>query len=323
MSTVSNREGSRGAEVRRAEEAQDARDAQDARETEELAEAAELAKVAELAKAAEAPQARLHAQFQQEALGALATGAGPAPLSVPAHGPPVRPSADLDGALALQRALRASRIGFLDFRWPATPLRFSPECLDVLGYPPEFMDALMRGWVPLIHPDDLPLFRLNRQKAISGAADRFEGEIRCMRADGRYGWVRCVAEVVERDIAGSATRLVATLEDVDARRRAQDELHMAHQEIQALSAHVETHLEAKRKLIAAEVHDQCGQVLTLLKMELAALRAATRQAAALHDPGLDSPQRSSQETAGPLPRLLAPPRGAGPGAARPLGVHKL
>jgi len=77
---------------------------------------------------------------------------------------------------------------------------------------------------------------------------------------------------VERDAQGVAIRMVAILEDVDARHRAESELRAAQQQIQALSAHVEAHLEAERKLIASEVHDQCGQLLTVLKLELSALR---------------------------------------------------
>ena len=82
-------------------------------------------------------------------------------------------------------------------------------------------------------------------------------------------------------------RLVGTLEDVNDWHLTEAELRQARQQIQALSDHVEAHLEAERKLIAAEVHDQCGQVLTLVKMEIAALRSAARQAPLV----LDSVQR--------------------------------
>ncbi|MGI9154551.1 MAG: sensor histidine kinase [Rubrivivax sp.] len=50
-----------------------------------------------------------------------------------------------------------------------------------------------------------------------------------------------------------------------------------------MSEHVEARLEAERKLIASEVHDQCGQVLTLVKMEIAALRSAAQQSPLLLD----------------------------------------
>ena len=190
---------------------------------------------------------------------------------------------DFDGSQGLQRALSVSRIGFLDLALPDGRGHFSPECLDVLGYGPEYREAFMRGWVPRIHPDDLPVYCENRRRAFIGESDRFEEEVRRMRADGQYAWVRCVAEVVQRDAEGTATRIVATLEDVDTRHRAEDELRQVHQQLQALSEHVEARLEAERKLIASEVHDQCGQVLTLVKMEIAALRSAAQQSPLLLD----------------------------------------
>ena len=183
-------------------------------------------------------------------------------------------AAELERAPAIQVALRASRIGILDIHLPDGRGYISQECLDVLGYGLEDWEAFRSGWVPLLHPEDVLTFLSNRQRTYSGETNHFEEEVRRMRNNGHYGWVRMVGEVVERDAAGLPTRLVAMLEDVDARHRTEDDLRAAQQEIQALSAHVEAHLEAERKLIAAEVHDQCGQLLTVLKLELAALRGA-------------------------------------------------
>lgn len=196
----------------------------------------------------------------------------------PAASPWPAPSAEKRTGLSsdghgLQRALRAAGIGYLDLQLPTGNRFYTDECLTVMGYGPQDREVFQRGWVPLIHPDDVAIYRENRRRAFSGQIDRFEEEIRRMRRDGTFGWLRCVGEVIERDSQGQTLRLVATIEDVDARHRAEDDLRRARQEIQALSAHIESHLEAERKLIASDVHDQCGQVLTVLCMELAALRA--------------------------------------------------
>ncbi len=188
---------------------------------------------------------------------------------------------------AVRQALMAARIGILDVHLPDGSGYFSPECLEVLGYTQQDADAFMRGWLPLVHPNDLPVYTTSWLRALGGETDRLELEVRRMRSDGSYRWVRMVGRVLERDATGMATRLVATMEDVEARHHTEDDLRAAQQQLQALSAHVEAHLEAERKLIASEVHDQCGQVLTLVKMEIAALRSAARQAPLM----LDSVQR--------------------------------
>lgn len=219
-------------------------------------------------------------------------------------GPP-SPSADfapseLERAPAIHVALRASRIGILDIRLPDGHGYVSQECLDVLGHGVGDWEAFRSGWVPMLHPEDVPTYLRNRRRTFSGETNRFEEEVRRMRSNGHYGWVRMVGEVVERDAGGLPARLVATLEDVDARHRAEDDLRAAQQQIQALSAHVEAHLEAERKLIASEVHDQCGQLLTELKLELAALRGAIES---------DSPQAAClQRLDGSVDELVATSR---------------
>ena len=203
----------------------------------------------------------------------------PVPMASPAVGFCQDPRAErrgvlLDGDYGLLRALRAACIGYVDLQLPSGQRYYSDECLIVMGYGPEDREVFHRGWVPLMHPDDVAVYTENRRRAFAGEIDRFTEEIRRMRRDGSFGWLRCTAEVIERDPEGATLRMVAMIEDVDAHHRTESRLRVAQQQIQALSAHVEAHLEAERKQIAADVHDQCGQVLTLLKMEVSALRAA-------------------------------------------------
>ena len=188
---------------------------------------------------------------------------------------------------ALRLALKASRIGVFDIRLPEGQGQFSDDCLEVLGYGAEYREAFLRGFSPLVHPQDRAAMLRGRHGAQAQDSHHFELEARRMRCDGSYGWVRCIGQVVERDGPDASLRLVGTLEDVNDWHRAEAELRQARQQLQALSEHVEAQLEAERKLIASEVHDQCGQVLTLVKMEIAVLRNAARQAPLM----LDSVQR--------------------------------
>ena len=188
---------------------------------------------------------------------------------------------------ALRLALKASRIGVFDIRLPEGQGQFSDDCLEVLGYGAEYREAFLRGFSPLVHPQDRAAMLRGRHGAQAQDSHHFELEARRMRCDGTYGWVRWIGQVVEHDGPEAGLRLVGTLEDVNDWHRAEAELRQARQQLQALSEHVEAQLEAERKLIASEVHDQCGQVLTLVKMEIAVLRNAARQAPLM----LDSVQR--------------------------------
>ena len=60
--------------------------------------------------------------------------------------------------------------------------------------------------------------------------------------------------------------------EVAIRKRAELELLASRERLQQLSAHLETIREEERKQIAMEVHDELGQLLTALKMNVSLLK---------------------------------------------------
>jgi signal transduction histidine kinase len=56
--------------------------------------------------------------------------------------------------------------------------------------------------------------------------------------------------------------------EVIERKRAEEEPKQSHEQLRNLSAHIESMREAERTSIAREVHDELGQALTALKMDL-------------------------------------------------------
>ena len=60
--------------------------------------------------------------------------------------------------------------------------------------------------------------------------------------------------------------------EVSERRRTEGELLASRERLQQLSAHLEAIREEERKLIAMEIHDELGQLLTALKMDVSLLK---------------------------------------------------
>ena len=70
-------------------------------------------------------------------------------------------------------------------------------------------------------------------------------------------------------IALENARLYATSQkEVAERKRTEEELRQSHEQLRNLSAHIESAREIERTSIAREVHDELGQALTALKMDL-------------------------------------------------------
>ena len=74
------------------------------------------------------------------------------------------------------------------------------------------------------------------------------------------------------DEAGKVSGAVAVYRDVTERTHAEQELKSALAQSRALSAHLQSVREEERSHIAREIHDELGQVLTGLKMDLAWLK---------------------------------------------------
>jgi signal transduction histidine kinase len=90
-----------------------------------------------------------------------------------------------------------------------------------------------------------------------------------MAADGRAVWMRNIVRVgVEND---EPRELIGVMIDLTERKKAEDEIRQSRERLRALSAHLQFVREQERIKIAREVHDDLGQVLSALRMELSLL----------------------------------------------------
>ena len=74
--------------------------------------------------------------------------------------------------------------------------------------------------------------------------------------------------------ATGVDRVAGVLEDITERKRAERELQRSFQELHALNGQLQSVREEERTRLARELHDELGQALTAIKIDLAALKAA-------------------------------------------------
>ncbi len=107
----------------------------------------------------------------------------------------------------------------------------------------------------------------NLSKAVfKGSQGSFEFEITGLK--GGHRWLETHA-VPLKDALGRITGLLGVTRDITERKQAQTELENTTDQLRQLTVHLQTIREEERKRIAREIHDELGQQLTAIKMDLA------------------------------------------------------
>lgn len=186
--------------------------------------------------------------------------ADPAPCSA-------EPSAQAESVCADGEArYRALVQAFSEAVWSYGPIKgFEPGTkwwCGLTGQSPE--EAANEGWFTALHPDDrLPATEAWHRAIASGSPYDVEYRVRTAAGDYRTFAVRGVP-IGEGENRG----WVGTFTDITARQRAQDELKESTRRLQALSRRLLEIQEQERRYLAAELHDEVGQLLTGLNFQL-------------------------------------------------------
>ncbi len=143
----------------------------------------------------------------------------------------------------------------------------SPAVRAVLGYEPE--ELVGRPAFELLVPGEGQARLLaERARLLSqGATVGLEVMARTRSGDTRMLEVR--ARVMQNPATGPA-EIVAVIRDITERERSQEELRRSAQQLRRLAERATSGREAERAEMANELHDELGQALTALKLELRA-----------------------------------------------------
>jgi len=120
-------------------------------------------------------------------------------------------------------------------------------------------------WGSLCHTKDCPLIR------ILGGVDRVESDSLKVRRDGVK--IPCIVSATPfRGIDGQLIGIVEDFKDISERKEVEQALVNSHEQLRHLTSHLQVVREEERTLIAREIHDELGQALTALKMDVHWLR---------------------------------------------------
>ena len=164
-------------------------------------------------------------------------------------------------------AARAATDAIWDLDVKAGKLWWSDGMEKLFGYSKTESGESLDFWTERLHPDEREKVAAGFHDAIDGKATLWADDYRFLCRDGRYAFVQDRGFVI-RDADGRAVRMVGGMTDITRRKEAEQRLEGSRRQLRALSARLESLREEERTRIAREIHDELGQLLTALKMDL-------------------------------------------------------
>jgi PAS domain S-box-containing protein len=142
----------------------------------------------------------------------------------------------------------------------------NPKCYEVLGFSME--ELLNKPFSDFVYPDDNKVVYENYLKRIQGKpvpANVF----RVLRKDQLVRWVE--ESGVRIKWHGNDASLIF-LSDLTIRKKAEEELNNSLEELHQLTQHMQEVREQERMGISRELHDDLGQALTAVKIDLGIIK---------------------------------------------------
>ncbi len=189
------------------------------------------------------------------------------------------------------RLERAPVTGQIDFAY------ISEGSESLVGYAPAVIAHRDMGLRSLVHPDDKASYHRTQDQALDTDSD-WSWQGRIVTRQGAQRWAEIKA--ITRQLEDGAYVWDGIVWDITESKRIELELADSREQLRELSAHLESVREEEKARIAREVHDELGQMLTVLKLETSMCELAYAQL----DPGLNERLNSMKRLIAQLFQLV-------------------
>ena len=126
----------------------------------------------------------------------------------------------------------------------------------------------------IIHPDGLTAAQTRIQKMVAGEQGLYPAENTYVRLDGSSIDVEVMASALSYE-GKPAVQVIVT--DITERKRTEEDLRSSRERLRSLTARLQQVREEERTVISREIHDELGQSLTGLKMDVSWLQQKLRE----------------------------------------------
>ncbi|MGA2400797.1 MAG: PAS domain-containing sensor histidine kinase [Syntrophobacteraceae bacterium] len=149
---------------------------------------------------------------------------------------------------------------------------FNKTAIEIFAFRNASMqDITTKSMLLRIHPEDRDVVRAaSRESRLPGRTNG-EVEYRYARLDGTYRWMYD-RWIVMRDSKGQPKYFEGIVIDNTKRKLAEEALKESRKKLRWLSSHLLKAQEKERRRISLELHDELGQALTVLKLQMGSIK---------------------------------------------------
>jgi PAS domain S-box-containing protein len=180
----------------------------------------------------------------------------------------------LESEVRFRAIFMGSAVGMALVDTNGYPLVSNPALQEMLGYSQRELREM--AFTQFTHPDDVALDWRLYGELREGLRDSYQIEKRYIRKDGSVIWGRLTVSLL-RDAGEDAILGIGMVENITERKIAEQNLQDSLQRLKTLTSHLESVREEERTRVAREIHDDLGQALTGLKIQMASLRRQVEQ----------------------------------------------
>lgn len=164
------------------------------------------------------------------------------------------------------KAQSIAHVGSWEYDYKSHVLKISNETYNIFGLKPKEDAPSFDMFFKMVHPDERETLnsKINTVKTNGGPLSL---DVRIILANGAERIIHKQAEMT-LDEDGEPEKWLGTVHDITALKKTEDELSKSLEQLHQLSKHIENARENERLNLARELHDDLGQALTAVKIDL-------------------------------------------------------
>jgi PAS domain S-box-containing protein len=149
-------------------------------------------------------------------------------------------------------------VGAAVLDWQGHPVKCNPTLQRMLGFTEDELHN--KAFTEFTHPDDIDCDWKLYAEVLAGKRDKYEIEKRYITKDGRVVWGNLIVSLMKNKDGTPANYMVGMVEDITERKRAEEQLHQAQEDLARVSRVVA--MGELAATIAHEVNQPIAAIVT-------------------------------------------------------------